>query len=149
MIFNPLLSGSREKFKHTDTVNNRLLTQHVIYDAVSILEKALKNKTSAYTEDDYYFDQSNLTPVVAERDVRSTCANDKCLFITNMDEMPHVLDFNSEQVSNISEFETRYNNEFSYLPDKTAYIHQAYHKAVDQNTETCWKSIHSKPINTE
>lgn len=143
MIFNSLLSSSREKFKHTDTVNNRALTQHVIFDALSMLETSLKN-TSILIEDDHYFDQSDLAPTVADRDVRSTCANDKCLFITNMDEMPNILEFSTDQVANISEFEMRYDNEFSYLLDKSAYTHQSYHKAVDQDTETCWKSIHRK-----
>lgn len=78
-----------------------------------------------------------------ERDIRASCSNDRCLFITNMDIMPPPFtDFNSTVINNMTEFHTLYSS--SNIPFPSSYIHQAYHKAVDQNTETCWNSVRGK-----
>lgn len=63
-----------------------------------------------------------------------------------MNTMPNVdsVQFNSDRVPSINEYETLYNLTNPLIPLKDAYIHQSYHKAVDQNTETCWHSIQSK-----
>ncbi|KAI7902724.1 uncharacterized protein BX663DRAFT_510260 [Cokeromyces recurvatus] len=142
LIFNPLLSSGRDSFKDIDTINNRASIEYFMYDALSMLETFLKN-------DSLLFEKKELLPSVEERDVRSSCANDKCLFITNIDPMPpnrmneNYLQFNSEFIKNLSQYETLYQDQFNRsIPSKSSYLHSSYHKAVDQDTETCWSSVH-------
>lgn len=81
---------------------------------------------------------------------RSSCSNDRCLFITNMDTMPKVdgpVQFSSDIISNTSEYNDLYDQMHPTIPTQDVYVHQSYHKAVDQNTETCWSSISSKFAN--
>lgn len=63
-----------------------------------------------------------------------------------MNTMPNVdsVQFNSDGIPSMNEYETLYNQTNPLTPLKDAYIHQSYHKAVDQNTETCWHSSQSK-----
>lgn len=77
---------------------------------------------------------------------RSSCSNDRCLFITNMDTMPNVdnIRFSSITSSNFTEYDTLYNATNPVIPSQTSFLRHSYHKAVDQNTETCWKSIECK-----
>lgn len=60
--------------------------------------------------------------------------------------MPNVdgLQFNTDTISNTSEYESLYNQMNPLIPAQDTYIHQSYHKAVDQNTETCWNSVKSR-----
>jgi hypothetical protein len=114
-----------------------------------MLELSLRTSNSILVEDDDYFEKSELMPIEEERDIRSSCANDRCLFITNMNAMPSVQDlieFSSSSASNISEYESLlYNNSIATsLPSQSSWVHQSYHKAVDQNTETCWNSREGK-----
>ncbi|KAI8095628.1 hypothetical protein BDF21DRAFT_406362 [Thamnidium elegans] len=143
LVSNPLLSFGRERFKEIDSVNNRKLIEYYMYDALLLLELSLQNYDSLLIEGDDYFDKSVLNPLEEERDARSSCSNDRCLFITNMNTMPNVdsVQFNSDRVPSISEYETLYNQTNPLIPLKDTYVHQSYHKAVDQNTETCWHSI--------
>ncbi|KAI9485682.1 MAG: hypothetical protein EXX96DRAFT_471632, partial [Benjaminiella poitrasii] len=132
LIFNPLLSLGRDSFKNIDT-----------YDAISTLESSLQNN-SLFD----YFERTELSPSTEERDVRSSCANDRCLFITNIDTMPSIANedypqFNSELTTNTSQYEIFFQNQFNNsIPNKAIYAHRSYHKAVDQDTETCWNSVH-------
>ncbi|KAI8884676.1 hypothetical protein K501DRAFT_247387 [Backusella circina FSU 941] len=137
LILNPLLSFGRERFKGVDTINNRELVQLNMFDAVSKLETSLM-QTSQFAESDY-FDRALLEPT--NRDVKSSCSNDKCLFITNIDPLPlkQGLLFDSTVTSNMSQYE-QLSNEY-HLQLKSNYIHESFHKAVDQDRETCWNTI--------
>lgn len=82
---------------------------------------------------------------------RSSCANDKCLFITNIHSMPvpgteNDIVFSSQSITNISEFESAYNQTHQQfmIPNKANFAYQSYHKAVDQDTETCWRTQRGK-----
>jgi hypothetical protein len=72
---------------------------------------------------------------------RSSCFNDKCLFITNIDPLPlrQGLLFDSTVTSNMSQYE-QLSNQYR-LQLKSNYIHESFHKAVDQDKETCWNTI--------
>lgn len=142
IVSNPLLSNGRDKFKDLDSVNNRNMIEYYMYDALSMMETSLKNESRQLMEDDDYFEKDVLAPSESERDVRSSCSNDRCLFISNMDVMPNVenLEFSSEKSSNMSVLNSLYNEINTNIPSQTTFIHQSYHKAVDQNTETCWNS---------
>ncbi|KAI8639872.1 hypothetical protein BD408DRAFT_349108 [Parasitella parasitica] len=135
LVSNPLLSSGRDGFKNTDT-----------YDAISILENSLTNATSRRENNDY-FEKGEIGPPIEERDVRSSCANDKCLFISNINSVPvpgreNDIVFSTKSIANISQFESMYNqiNEHSMMPTKSSFTHQSYHKAVDQDIKTCWKT---------
>ncbi|KAI8051414.1 uncharacterized protein B0P05DRAFT_562657, partial [Gilbertella persicaria] len=146
LISNPLLSFGRDSFKHLDSVNNRKFVQYHMYHALSILESNLNNN-SLLGEQDHYFTKTEATPPVEERDVRSSCANDRCLFITNIHAMPIEQPlFNSSFISNMSDYEQVYQHTWPNLPKPTNYIYQSYYKAVDQDTETCWNTLKSKSI---
>ncbi|KAI8327669.1 hypothetical protein EDC96DRAFT_531467 [Choanephora cucurbitarum] len=142
MITNALLSSGRDSFKQVDTVNNRKQVQHHIYQALTLLEAGLMPNISRKA-----FDTTSLMPIVKERDVRSSCFNDRCLFITNMSSMPDIesdqhFEFNSSLIANISLYEQAVQNHM--LPSKTSFIHHYEGKAVDLDSGTCWRTPSSK-----
>lgn len=82
---------------------------------------------------------------------RSSCANDRCLFITNIHSMPtpgaeNDIVFNSGSIANVSQFDSVYNqtHQSFKIPNKSSFAHRSYHKAVDQDTETCWDTQRGK-----
>ncbi|KAK4514650.1 uncharacterized protein ATC70_002251 [Mucor velutinosus] len=144
LVSNPLLSSGRDGFRDIGSVNNRPLVEYYMYDAVSLLENTLANSSWMEEQDDY-FEKGELGPPVEERDVRSSCANDRCLFITNIHSMPipgteNDIVFHSGSIANISQFESMYNQTHLgfKIPNKSNFAYRSYHKAVDQDTETCW-----------
>lgn len=54
--------------------------------------------------------------------------------------------FNSGSIANISQFESVYNKKHQNftIPNKSNFAYQSYHKAVDQDTETCWHTQRGK-----
>jgi hypothetical protein len=54
------------------------------------------------------------------------------------------LQFSSTDHHNISHYEALYHQQFEFTPNRTVYAHHSYHKAVDQDTETCWNSVQSR-----
>lgn len=73
-------------------------------------------------------------------DVKSSCMNDQCLFITSIDTIPPIppvtFDF---QYANMISYESVFNKQV-HLPAKNTILYHSYHKAVDLDTETCWYS---------
>lgn len=67
-----------------------------------------------------------------------------------MNTMPNVdsIQFSSDAISNTAAYETLYNQTNPFIPLTDTYMYQSYHKAVDQNTETCWNSLQSKVQNS-
>ncbi|KAL9559510.1 hypothetical protein PS6_000722 [Mucor atramentarius] len=128
IVSNPLLSSGRDGFRGIDTVNNRPLVEYYVYDAVSLLENTLTN-SSWMEENDDYFDKGELGPPVEERDVRMPTPGTENDIV-----------FNSGSIANISQFESVYNKKYQNftIPNKSNFAYQSYHKAVDQDTETCW-----------
>ncbi|KAG1091974.1 hypothetical protein G6F42_019308 [Rhizopus arrhizus] len=128
IVSNPLLSSGRDGFRDIDTVNNRPLVEYYVYDAVSLLENTLAN-SSWMEENDDYFDKGELGPPVEERDVRMSTPGTENDIV-----------FNSGSIANISQFESEYNKKHQnfMIPNKFNFAYRSYHKAVDQDTETCW-----------
>ena len=60
--------------------------------------------------------------------------------------MPHVdnLEFSSVTSLNMSEFNVIYNHTNPSLPSSGFFSQYSYHKAVDQNMESCWDSYKRK-----
>ncbi|CAG8619931.1 7454_t:CDS:2, partial [Acaulospora colombiana] len=79
-------------------------------------------------------------PYYSNRDVRSPCINDKCLFITNIDPFPHPSSVQySNNITHIHEHEAKFNA--LDFPSNDFWDKHAYHKAVDLNLSTCWNSF--------
>lgn len=59
----------------------------------------------------------------------------------NIGEDSHIQFSSTDLVTNISHYEALYHDQFASIPNRTVYAHHSYHKAVDQDTETCWHSV--------
>ncbi|KAF9197958.1 hypothetical protein BGZ49_001371 [Haplosporangium sp. Z 27] len=84
------------------------------------------------------------TPLVKYRHTRSSCANDKCLFQTNVDMFPspELIKWPMEQYNrDVHAHETRI-KALNYPSPEFVAMH-TYHYAVDQDLSTCWRSFHS------
>ncbi|CAO3650365.1 unnamed protein product [Cunninghamella blakesleeana] len=118
-------------------LNEPSLPYHQMLNAVRRLEKAIKNKTP-------YFYPSNVTePELRERDVRTSCGNDKCLFVTNIDPYPYSTEYYSEQnltSSSLGSSMTWENESGLDLPSSNFWVHRGYHAAVDGDSGTCWNT---------
>jgi len=82
------------------------------------------------------FETNELNPKMTERDVRSPCANDRCLFLTNKHSFPDVRLFRYRPYINISESERIHESYFS----TEHFIRFPYSHAVDDKEWTAWKS---------
>jgi hypothetical protein len=92
-----------------------------------------------------YFERQEENPVLEHRDVRSSCANDRCLFMTNMDPFvqPNQVTFDYQNITSISKLETKY-DALSTLPSNVEWDEHSYHSVVDNDPNTCWNTIRSK-----
>jgi hypothetical protein len=92
-----------------------------------------------------YFERQEESPVLAHRDVRSSCANDRCLFMTNMDPFvqPDQVTFDYQNITSIPKLETMY-DDLSTLPSNVEWDEHSYHRVVDNDPHTCWNTIRSK-----
>ncbi|KAF9356074.1 hypothetical protein BGX26_005758 [Mortierella sp. AD094] len=83
-------------------------------------------------------------PLVKYRHTRSSCANDKCLFQTNVDMFPapELIKWPTEPHNrDIHAHEARI-KALNYPSPEFVAMH-TYHYAVDQDLSTCWRSYHS------
>lgn len=92
--------------------------------------EALKRKDPA-------FEREELHPTYLERDVRSPCADDRCLVLSNKNPFPDVRMFRYRPYTDIEESEKIH---FQFL-DPTIYIHHPFSKAVDGMDDTAYKSM--------
>ncbi|KAI8973442.1 hypothetical protein BDF20DRAFT_824052, partial [Mycotypha africana] len=143
LVSNPLLSANIDSFRHIDT-------------------SGLQNSTTDVLEQYAPFTLAGVPPSTIERDVRSSCANDKCLFITSINHMPNIeyedhpefivnkTDNEQQQMpffSNLSHYEEIFFQQpnAAHLNPKQSNIsltnHIQYHRAVDQDIATCWTSM--------
>lgn len=92
-----------------------------------------------------YFAREEELPVLEHRDVRSSCANDRCLFMTNIDPFisPKQLKFDYRNSTSIAKWETEY-DQISKLPPQIEWEESSYHKAIDSDPSTCWNTIKGK-----
>ena len=56
---------------------------------------------------------------------------------------PTLSKFNKDNITNIQQLETTY-NELTTLPSDEFWNEHAYHKAVDQDPSSCWSTYQSK-----
>lgn len=92
-----------------------------------------------------YFERDSELPILEHRDVKSSCANDRCLFMTNMDPFvkPEQVVFDYQDISSISHLETVYDG-LSTLSPTIEWDEHSYHRVVDNDPITCWNTISSK-----
>ncbi|CAO3593815.1 unnamed protein product [Absidia cylindrospora] len=121
-------------------------TRRMIYDAARRLHRTLQSDLTPNPKD--YVERIEEMPPIHQRDTRSSCANDRCIFITNIDPV------SSEQLGMVPIFDkAKYTNpkdwdqaldEHLDLPRNDYWVLHGYHNAVDQRNDTCWM-IKSNP----
>ncbi|KAI8089816.1 uncharacterized protein BX664DRAFT_333980 [Halteromyces radiatus] len=107
---------------------------HQMLNAVRRLEKALSDKLP-------YFDENDIGFPLKNRDVRTACENDKCLFVTNLDPFPLTTGYDSNQ--NLTNSSLGSSNAWQHeldIPGSEFWLHRGYHAAVDGDSSTCWNS---------
>ncbi|KAI8993523.1 hypothetical protein BDB01DRAFT_716216 [Pilobolus umbonatus] len=110
------------------------------YDAIRHLQRSLESDRSDSPQD--YFDREEEQPSLEHRDVRASCANDKCLFMTNMDPFvpPSQVTFDYKQVNTIPQLENLYET-ISEIPHGIEWDQSSYQRVVDQDPHTCWNTL--------
>ena len=86
------------------------------------------------------FEREELHPTYLERDVRSPCADDRCLVISNKHPFPDVSMFKYRPYIDTEEIEKLH----SQYWDPTTYVRHPFSKAVDGMDDTAYKS--TQPI---
>ncbi|ORZ21114.1 hypothetical protein BCR42DRAFT_406851 [Absidia repens] len=105
-------------------------------DAVRQLKNALADQSP-------YFIKNEIDPPLDQRDVRTACDNDKCLFVTNLDPFPLTTEYNPDQNLTNSSLgsSVAWQHELDVdIPGSEFYIHRGYHAAVDGDSGTCWNT---------
>ncbi|KAG0041867.1 hypothetical protein BGZ83_001206 [Gryganskiella cystojenkinii] len=104
------------------------------------MHKAAQKLWAALERKDPAFEREELHPTYLERDVRSPCADDRCLVISNKHPFPDVSMFKYRPYIDIEESEKLH---YHYM-DPTPYIRHPFSKAVDGMDDTAYKS--TQPI---
>ncbi|KAI8600567.1 hypothetical protein EDD21DRAFT_376800 [Dissophora ornata] len=104
------------------------------------MHKAAQRVWDALTRKDPHFEREELHPTYLERDVRSPCADDRCLVISNKHPFPDVRMFKYRPYIDIEEIETIHTE----YENPTPYILHPFSKAVDGLDDTSYKS--TRPI---
>ncbi|KAF8977666.1 hypothetical protein BGZ46_007218 [Entomortierella lignicola] len=104
------------------------------------MHKAAQKVWDALVRKDPAFEQEELHPTYLERDVRSPCADDRCLMISNKHPFPDVRMFKYRPYIDIEEIE-RIHTQYE---DPTPYVRFPFSKAVDGMDDTAYKS--TQPI---
>ena len=94
-----------------------------------------------------YFERQEEEPSLEHRDVRASCANDRCLFMTNMDPFvqPSQVNFDYQNITSIPKLESIYES-MSIVSPSVEWDEHSYHRVVDNDPNTCWNTIKSKWI---
>lgn len=106
----------------------------------SYQHKAAQKAWDALKRKDPAFEQEELHPTYLERDVRSPCADDRCLIISNKHPFPDVRMFKYRPYIDIEEIEKIH----TLYEDPSIYIRYPFSKAVDGMDNTAYKS--TQPI---
>ncbi|KAG0311659.1 hypothetical protein BGZ97_011719 [Linnemannia gamsii] len=104
------------------------------------MHKAAQKAWDALKRKDPAFEQEELHPTYLERDVRSPCADDRCLIISNKHPFPDVRMFKYRPYIDIEEIEKIH----TLYEDPSIYIRYPFSKAVDGMDNTAYKS--TQPI---
>ncbi|KAI9302705.1 hypothetical protein BJ944DRAFT_232806 [Cunninghamella echinulata] len=120
--------------------------RRMIYDAIKRLHRALASDTTTQPKD--YIERVEEMPPMRQRDTKSSCWNDQCLFITNLnDAMPliYMPPFDREKYAGPKDWDTVLNNTFqeNFIGNYRWLKDYNYHLAVDGDSSTCWKTINS------
>ncbi|KAI7903316.1 uncharacterized protein BX663DRAFT_530956 [Cokeromyces recurvatus] len=139
LLSNPPLLANGDKATNLDIAYPATLDQNT-YDAVQHLQRKLVADQSKTPHD--YFERMEEPPYIEYRDVRSSCSNDKCLFMTNMDPFvaPSQVTFDYQNITSILTLETKY-DELSTIPSTAEWDEHSYHRVVDNDPNTCWNTI--------
>ncbi|KAG0222444.1 hypothetical protein BGX31_009144 [Mortierella sp. GBA43] len=101
------------------------------------MHRAAQKVWEALKKKDPAFEREELHPTYLERDVRSPCADDRCLVLSNKNPFPDVRMFKYRPYIDIEENEKIH---FQYL-NPTIYVHHPFSKAVDGMDDTAYKSM--------
>ncbi|KAF9116482.1 hypothetical protein BGX27_002154 [Mortierella sp. AM989] len=104
------------------------------------MHKAAQKVWDALVRKDPNFEREELHPTYLERDVRSPCADDRCLVISNKHPFPDVRMFKYRPYIDIEEIEKIH----TQYEDPTPYVRFPFSKAVDGMDDTAYKS--TQPI---
>ncbi|KAI9486931.1 MAG: hypothetical protein EXX96DRAFT_551196 [Benjaminiella poitrasii] len=145
LLSNPPLLANGDKATNLDIAYPATLDQYT-YDAIRHLQNKLTLDQSEAPQD--YFERSEEVPAVEYRDVRSSCTNDQCLFITNMDPFvaPNEVIFDYHNITSIIKLENRYDT-LSTVPSSVEWDEHSYHRVVDNDPNTCWNTINAPKKN--
>ncbi|KAG2218321.1 hypothetical protein INT45_007716 [Circinella minor] len=142
LLSNPLLTTGKNEFNinnnngddddSIDPINNRKYVYRYMYEALQGLEKRLSEQS-----------HEAANPPLKERHVRTSCANDHCLFTTNInpfdpEEIQNQREFTIPNVTSIQDWESSF---IGKIPSTEMWQRGAYHYAVDNNPYTCWNSF--------
>ncbi|KAI9317597.1 hypothetical protein BX666DRAFT_1857080 [Dichotomocladium elegans] len=111
-----------------------------VLQAARRMARALEEDLTEAPKD--YFERFEDDPALDERDARSPCANDRCLFITNIDVMPHPskLAFRRDEIAKTEDWEQKYDT-LGELPTNDFFAAHGYQMAVDRDPTTCWNTF--------
>ncbi|KAI9281177.1 hypothetical protein BY458DRAFT_531645 [Sporodiniella umbellata] len=107
------------------------------YDAIRHLQRSLESDQSEAPQD--YFERQEERPLLTHRDVRSSCANDKCLLITNIEShiSPERTHFDYRNTTSMEKIEKMYEK----MSPQNEWTQQSYHNAIDSDPNTCWDTL--------
>ncbi|CAI2170869.1 10585_t:CDS:2 [Funneliformis geosporum] len=126
---NPLFELPQEN-GFSSTGEGRIRNKLYMHQALIRLYNYLSLRANLTTED------TEFSPTLYERDVRSPCYNDKCLFLTNKHSFPSIKSFKYLPYINISESERLHSSFFN----THHFISHPYSNAVDHDNFTTWIS---------
>ncbi|KAI8643412.1 hypothetical protein BD408DRAFT_431445 [Parasitella parasitica] len=128
-----------DKATDRDIAYPQTLDRHT-FDAIRHLQISLALDQSDAPQD--YFERQEEEPSLEYRDVRSSCVNDRCLFMTNMDPFvrPSQVTFDYQNITSIPKLENIYDS-MSIVPSSREWDEYSYQTAVDNDPNTCWNTI--------
>ncbi|ORZ15420.1 hypothetical protein BCR41DRAFT_422220 [Lobosporangium transversale] len=103
------------------------------------MHKAAQKVWEALKRKDPNFEREELHPTYLERDVRSPCADDRCLVLSNKNPFPDVRMFKYRPYIDIEENEKIH----TQYEDPTPYVRHPFSHAVDGMDDTAYKSTRS------
>jgi hypothetical protein len=108
--------------------------ERLLMNSLSILHSNLLNSN----QNDFL--SGDLIPGLHLRDSRSACKKDDCIFFTNIDSFPSPLSTKYDPDSTLKKHLSKLNENY---PEKNFFLKNYYFNAIDDDTNTCWKSNRS------
>ncbi|CAO0794547.1 unnamed protein product [Mucor circinelloides] len=139
LLSNPPHTAKGDKATDKDIAYPETLDRYT-YDAIRHLQRSLTLDQSEAPQD--YFERQEEEPSLEHRDVRSSCANDRCLFMTNMDPFvqPSQVTFDYQNITSIPKLESIYES-LSIVSPSVEWDEHSYQRVVDNDPNTCWNTI--------